>query len=119
MAGMIQMTGFKYVPGKESFKGNASSGTVNMQMEDFFAAAADADILIYNSTIEGEIGSIGDLIERNALFSDFKAVKEGNVYCLSADYFQKTTGAADLLWDLRSLGDGSERKYTYLKKIGK
>lgn len=26
---------------------------MNMQMEDFYAAAKDADILIYNSTIEG------------------------------------------------------------------
>ncbi|MCR5357509.1 MAG: ABC transporter substrate-binding protein [Lachnospiraceae bacterium] len=118
MATMIGMAGFTYVPGKDSYKNDVSTATVNMQMEDFFAAAKDADILIYNSTIQGEIGSVSDLIAENELFSEFRAVKEGNVYCLSGDYFQKTTGAADFLLDLKALGEGSERDYTFLKKLG-
>lgn len=50
-------------------------------------AAKDADILIYNSTIEGELYSVDELLAKSTLFSDFKAVKEGNVYCTGAISF--------------------------------
>ena len=59
-----------YVPEEE----NALS-TLKMQMEDFYAAEKDADILIYNGTIEGELTSIDELVQKNSLFADFKAVK--------------------------------------------
>lgn len=49
-------------------------------MEDFYAAEKDADILIYNGTIEGELTSIAELVQKNSLFADFKAVKSGQVY---------------------------------------
>ena len=35
-----------------------------MQMEDFYAAEKDADILIYNGTIEGELTSIDELVQK-------------------------------------------------------
>ena len=59
---MITMAGGNYaladvVPEEE----NALS-TMNMQMEDFYNAAQSADILIYNSAIEGEITSIDELL---------------------------------------------------------
>lgn len=41
--------------------------TMNMQMEDFYAAAKDADILIYNGTIEGELGSIEELTSKRII----------------------------------------------------
>ena len=46
-----------------------------MQMEDFYAAEKDADILIYNGTIEGELTSIAELVQKNSLFADFKDSK--------------------------------------------
>lgn len=48
---------------------------------DFYADAKNADILIYNSTIEGEISTLEELKQKNALFADFQAVQDGNVYC--------------------------------------
>ena len=38
----------------------------------FHAAEKDADILIYNGTIEGELISIDELVQKNSLFADFK-----------------------------------------------
>ena len=73
---------------------------VRMQMEDFYAGAKDADILIYNSAIEEEIESIGNLLDKNPLFADFKAVKEGNVYCTGKNFFQETAGSCDFIRDM-------------------
>ena len=68
---------------------------MNIQMEEFYMTAKDADVLIYNSTIEGEIDTVEQLLEKSELFADFKAVKTGNVWCSEKNMFQQTTGAAD------------------------
>ena len=51
--------------------------TMNMQMEEFYARAKDADYIIYNSTIDGELASMSELLKKSSLLEDFKAVKEG------------------------------------------
>ena len=69
---MIGIAGGHYVPENAGDGQNALS-TMNMQAEDFYAGAKDADILIYNSTIGGEISSIDELIGLNPLFADSAA----------------------------------------------
>lgn len=113
---MIELSGGRYVIEDEGDEKNALS-TMNMQMEDFYTAACNADIIIYNSTIGGEIGSIDELIKKNELFKDFKAVKEKQVYCTGKEMFQQTTGMADFMNDLNSVFTGEERDYTYLIKL--
>ena len=114
---MIGMTGATYVPESGSVSSKGGMGSINMQPEDFYSQAADADILIYNSTIDGEVGSLDDLIGRSPVFSDFKAVSEGNVYCLSGDFFQKSTGLSDFVTDMCRVVSGSEGEYTFLTKL--
>ena len=53
---------------------------MNMQMEEFYAGAKDADYIIYNSTIDGELTDISQMLEKSSLLADFKAVKDGNVH---------------------------------------
>ncbi len=117
IAQMIGMAGGNYalndvIPEEE----NALS-TMNMQMEDFYSAAWDADVLIYNSAIEGEITSIDDLLRKNGLFSDFSAVKQKNVYCTSKNFFQESTGMAEFVEDMHAVLIGDEEHLTYLKKL--
>ena len=117
IAQMIGMAGGNYalndvIPEEE----NALS-TMNMQMEDFYSAAWDADVLIYNSAIEGEITSIDDLLRKNGLFSDFSAVKQKNVYCTSKNFFQESTGMAEFVEDMHAVLIGEEDHLTYLKKL--
>ena len=50
-------------------------------MEEFYAKAKNADYLIYNASIDSPINSIADLTAKSELFADFKAVKNGNVWC--------------------------------------
>ena len=70
---------------------SSATGTVNLDMEQFYAAAKDADILIYNSTIDGELRALSDLLGKSELVSDFKAFQNGDVWCSSKNMFQETT----------------------------
>ena len=102
---MIELAGGKYVfdhigdPEK-------STSTVTIEMESFFAGAKDADVLIYNSTIAGEISSIQELLAKNELLSEFKAVKEGNVWCTSQNMYQDTTNIGQMIQSLHRIFSG-------------
>ena len=93
---MIEFAGGKYVfdsigdPEK-------STSTVTIDMETFFAGAKDADVIIYNSTIAGEVNSIQELIGKSGLLAEFKAVKEGNVWCTAENMYQDTTQLGQMI----------------------
>ncbi|MBR6316701.1 MAG: ABC transporter substrate-binding protein [Lachnospiraceae bacterium] len=113
---MIELSGGHYALSDTGESDNALS-TMNMQMEDFYAQAYHADIIIYNSTIGGEITSVDELIKMNPLFADFKAVKESQVYCSKRNLFQQITGMGQFMQDLRGVLGNAEGPYTYLNKL--
>ena len=113
---MIEMAGGHYVPENTGDSSNALS-TMNIQMEDFYSQAVEADILIYNSTIGGEISSLEDLINKNPLFADFKAVRDRRVYCTKRDLFQQMTGMALFLQDLKAVFSDEDIDYEYLTRV--
>ncbi len=113
---MIEIAGGDYVPQNAGETDNALSA-MNMQMEDFYAQASQADIIIYNSTIGGEISSVDELTGKNPLFKDFKAVKDSNVYCTDRDLFQQITGMAEFIQDLNDIFTDESGEYTYIKKL--
>lgn len=107
---MIELAGGNYILDSESLnvKENALS-TMNMQFEAFYALAKDADYIIYNSTVDGELKNIDQLIEKNTLLSDFKAVKNNNVWCTDKNMFQQTTATAEVILDFNKIfNDSSE-----------
>lgn len=117
---MIQLAGGEYIftPDDLNTEENAQS-TTDMQFEAFYAAAKDADVLIYSSTIDGGIDDISALIEKNSLFADFKAVKTGNVWCTDKNMFQQTTAAAEIISDLNLIftdNAGDETEFFYRLK---
>ena len=78
----------------------------------------DADILIYNGTIEGELTSVDELIAKNSLFADFKAVKSGQVYTTGSNFYQQTSMTCDFIEDLNKVLIGSDdTDYHFLKHI--
>ena len=93
---------------------------MNMQLESFFDAASDADILIYNSSIEGELTSMDQLIEKSPLFEKFKAVKSGDVWCTGKNLFQEGMGLSNLIADLNRVmtdDSASDDQMSYLHKL--
>ncbi len=115
---MIELAGGKYI--FDDLGNDNDLSTMNMQMEAFYAGAKDADFLIYNSTIEGEINSLDDLFEKSELFRDFEAVKTGNVWCAQSNFFQESTGIGDLMRDLHLIftdPEAEDADCRYLRRI--
>lgn len=117
---MIELAGGRYIFTADDLNvdDNALS-TMNIQIETFCDTARDADILIYNSTIDGELETIDQLVEKCGVLADFKAVKNGDVWCAGQNMFQQTTGAADMICDLNAVfsGTADEEKLTFLHRL--
>lgn len=104
---MIELAGGTYILSAEDLNVDENAlSTMNMQMEAFYDAARDADYLIYNSTIDGELDTIEQLLQKSELLADFKAVQQHNVWCTEQNMFQQTTGAADMVSDLHAILTG-------------
>ena len=119
VARMIELAGGTYVPENQADRENALS-TMNMQMEAFYAAAKDADYIIYNSTIDGELKSLDELLAKSSLLVNFKAVKEGHVWCTEKNLFQETMGLGDMILDIHNILTGEDAdsdKMTYLYRL--
>lgn len=102
VAEMIEMAGGSYAFADLTDSGN-NLATVNISLEDFYAGAKDADVLIYNSTIEGELRSIDELIAKCPMLADFKAVQSGNVWCTAQSLFQQSMELPDLILDMNKV----------------
>ncbi len=100
---MINLSGGQYVFQDLGDEDDNALSTVNMQMETFYNDAKDADILIYNSTVEQPLSSMDDLLEKSSLFSDFKAVQEDNVFCTTQDMYQQPTGICQTMEDFNAI----------------
>lgn len=114
---MISLAGGEYVPSYIEGQEDNALSTMNMLMEDFYLAARDADILIYNGSISGALEYKEELIAMNALFADFKAVREDRVYCTGKNVFQETTAIGSLMEDMGTIMRDPE--CTQLKQLTK
>ena len=99
---MIEIAGGRYALDSIMAETNALS-TVNINWEDFYVLAKDADILIYNGTIDGGLKNVKDLISKNPVFADFKAVNEGNVYGTSLNMYQESSKIVDVILDMNNV----------------
>ena len=118
ISNMIELAGGRYI--FQNLGDDNALSTMNMQMEDFYAGACDADYIIYNSAIESELHSLDELLEKSSLLADFKAVKEGNVWCTEKSLFQETTGIATMISDMHTMltsDDSDLSQLTYMYRL--
>ena len=114
---MIELAGGRYIF-QDLDSVETTSASVSMSMEEFYAAAADADYLVYNATIDNPIQSVDELVAKNELFEDFKAVQEGNVWCVGKYMYQATDIVGQLITDFHlMLTDEDEKDMTFLTKV--
>ena len=117
IAKAIRMAGGDYVSFDESGEENALS-TMTIQMESFYDAAADADVLSYNSTIDGELDSLDALLAKSPLLADFRAVQTGNVWCITKNFYQESLALGDLILDVHAvLNDKDAGDLRFLRKL--
>ena len=113
---MIEMAGGAYVFDHIGDEEETASSNVTMQMEEFYAAAKDADYIIYNSTTTEELSSIEDLLAKSSLLAKFQAVEEGRVYCTTKNLYQSSMKLGTIISDMHKMLTGEEGM-TYLYQL--
>lgn len=111
LAELVRLAGGVYVPEADG------TGTVSMQREAFYQAARDADFLIYNSSIDGALQSAADLVTKDSMLADFQAVKSGNLYCTSRNFYQSSMELGAFAQDLHRMFAGENDNLNFLYRL--
>ena len=117
MAKMLSLAGGEYILADMNPE---KSGTQQMEMEEFFSKASEADCIIYIWSLGGKPADMAAFLERNEMLSEFKAVKEGNVWCTTPDYFQISNTLGEMVADMNRMltnEDPEVTAFTYLFKL--
>ena len=102
---MMKIAGGRYVF-ENMATDDSRSSTMTLEMESFFASARDADCILYNSTIGGEIYTIDEMVEKNPVLADFKAVKDNNVWCTSQNMYQESLRLGEMIGSFNMIFSG-------------
>lgn len=118
IAQLIRMAGGVYVPDNQNGDEENALSTMNIDMESFYAAAHDADVLIYNSTVDGELASLDELLKKSELLADFKAVQNGDVWCTGKNMFQSSMSLGRMILEINAvLTQQAPDGLTYLYRL--
>ena len=117
MVKMLELAGGEYVlPDLDPDK----SGTQKIEAEEFYAGAGDADFIVYIWSMGGKPDSMEAFTSRSEILKDFKAVKEGNVWFTTPDYFQISNSLGAMILDFHKMltnTDPSVKEFTYLFQL--
>ena len=117
IAQLIRMAGGVYVPDNQNGDEENALSTMNIDMESFYAAH-DADVLIYNSTVDGELASLDELLKKSELLADFKAVQNGEVWCTGKNMFQSSMSLGRMILEINAvLTQQAPDGLTYLYRL--
>lgn len=111
---MINMAGGTYIFDQLGSDEDTAASTISLPIEEFYAAAKDADYMIYNGTTVGQIESMADLLAQNELLAKCKAVEEKKVYCTAKNLYQSSMELGTIIGDFQKMLQGQDDKMTYL-----
>ncbi len=113
---MIKMAGGVYAfDGVVDEDGKTS---VSMTMESFYEKARDADYIIYNASIDSSVKTIEDLIKKDEVLKEFKAVKNGACYTTGSSMYQRTDVIANMILDFHKVFTGQDtNQLEFLEKM--
>ncbi len=104
---MIRIAGGEYVFPDLGLEDDSKLSTVSMSMEEFYNTAKNADVIIYNCSIASQLYTVQDLLDLSPVLADFKAVKEGNVWCTTESMFQQTDRMGTIIQEMNRIFSGS------------
>ncbi len=113
---MIELAGGRYVFADLSDPESHRS-SVPITMEEFYAAAVEADYLIYNTDIDAGVNSLEGLLAKSPLLADFKAVKNGDVWYTGKHLYQATDTVGNFILDVHRMLEGETEGMTFLQKL--
>ena len=113
---MIELAGGEYI--LKDLEASSKLSSINMSMEEFYSRASEADIIIYNSSIAGEIYTMEQFYDLSTVLPSFKASKNGEVWCTSKSMYQETDKMGSIIEDMYKIingeaGDGSSLNYIH------
>lgn len=114
---MIELAGGKYVF-ENLGDAETKRSTMNIQVEEFYEGAKAADFLIYNSSIDGGVSGMEELLNKCGLLADFQAVREGKVWCTTNDMYQQSLSIGYFMEDIHAMlsGEGEDQMH-YLFRL--
>lgn len=113
---MIALAGGEYIFDSLG-DGSSAMSTVTLEMERFYAEAKDADIIVYNATIDAGVNSVDELVRKNELLANFKAVQNGDVWVTEQNMYQQMISTGDIIADFNRVFTGQADTLTYLHKL--
>lgn len=114
---MIELAGGRYIF-DDLGSDDSHSTSMTMQMEEFYATAREADYLIYNSSIDGEVESLEELLAKSSLLKDFNAVQKGEVFCTTKNLYQESMSIGRMISDIHLMLMGEkEENMQYLYRL--
>ena len=116
LAQMVNIAGGNYI---FSDLNPDKTGTQELGIESFYEKAKDADYIIYVWNLGGKPSTMADFTSYNSVLSDLKAVKDGNVWCTTPDFFQIADTIGSMINDINLMfkADAGTSELTYLKKL--
>jgi len=114
---MIEMAGARYI--FKDITSDTGHSTVPMTMEAFYDMARDADYIIYNASIDSSVKTLDDLLAKDPIMSEMKAVKENNCWSSGGSMYQRTDIAGDMILDFHTLFTDAdpEGKLQFITKL--
>ena len=116
---MIELAGGQYVLKGLDDDGSMTS-SITLDPEFFYANARDADVIIYNSAIAGEVTDIESLISMCELLGDFRAIESGEVWCTEKNMYQEMTASGEMIREIHDILSGNydeESGSGYLRRL--
>ena len=114
---MIDMAGARYI--FKDLADDSGRSTVPMSIEAFYDAAADADYIVYNASIDSSVNSLEDLLGKDPIMKEFKAVKNNNCWSTGGSMYQRTDIVGDMILDFHILftEDDPSDKLQFITKL--
>ena len=111
-AQMVELAGGTYMSfdpdeddvASDEADGSDSSSSVQLvvNLEEFYVRAQEADVMVYNTPVDESVTSISDLVAKNALLADLKAVQAGAVWACDHEMYQQIASMDAIIGDIRS-----------------
>ena len=114
---MIEIAGARYI--FKDFDDGSGKQTMPMSIEAFYDTAKDADYIVYNGSIDSSVKTMDDLLAKDPVIKEMKAVKEGNCWLAGGAMYQRTDIAGDMILDFHTLftSDDPESELNYITKL--
>lgn len=116
---MIRIAGGEYIFTDLGLDDDSKLSTVNMNMEEFYNTAREADVVIYNCSIAEQLQAMEDFLALSPVLEDFKAVKENNVWCTTESMFQQTDKMGTIIQEMHAIfaGEAEGDNLRYIFKL--